>query len=464
MTTQYNVVTYGNLTNTNGVLSGFSANDYATIPLNFNPTQKPYEVVFKFTGTNGIIWNIGDVTTARGHIEFEVYQNKLYAEFAANETLIWSIEGVTTISPNTNYWVKLVYDGVDTYSLYLSTDGITWNLEGTATSSDFLGDGSTEYNLIGVQISGGVIGYAFNGSIDLNGSYINIDNIRWWQGATTVSNVRTKVQLRHDTAANWTSVNPILLDGEVGIETDTRKQKFGDGVTAWNSLPYDAGSTALQSITSSDVTTALEYTPVNKAGDTMTGNLTTSGILATSNAMRIVHSGITRDGSTPSASSYKLLNFVDNGSTPLKFGAVQSAVYTNGGVETGIFVFKNQVANASERISINYNNLGDVYTYAPACETNNSIVTTVGKSKTQNGYYKLGNGLIIQWGEEAATSMTGTVTLPTAFSSTDYAVSITGKASSNQVAFATNTYTTATFNWRRDAGNNLDFRWIAIGY
>ena len=113
-----------------------------------------------------------------------------------------------------------------------------------------------------------------------------------------------KIQLRHDTAANWTSVNPILLEGEVGIETDTRKQKFGDGATAWNSLPYDVGSTALQNITSlnvtdalgyipynssnpsgyisgitsSDVTSALGYTPVNKAGDTMSGSLQFSKI------------------------------------------------------------------------------------------------------------------------------------------------------------------------------------------
>ena len=277
MTTQYNVVTYGNLTNNNGVLSGFSGSNYATIPLSFNPVQRPFEVVFKFAGTNGVIWNVGDLTTPRGHIDFEIYQSKLYAEAAANSTLIWSIDGVTTLSPNTNYWVKLAYNGVDTYSLYLSTDGTTWNTEGTVTSSAFLADGSTEYNLIGVQAENrGVITYPFDGSINLNESYINIDNIRWWQGVTSTSNVQTRIQLRHDTSANWTSVNPVLLAGEVGIETDTLKQKIGDGSTAWNSLSYDAGSTALQSITSSNVTTALGYTPVNKAGDTMSGNLTIS--------------------------------------------------------------------------------------------------------------------------------------------------------------------------------------------
>lgn len=46
------------------------------------------------------------------------------------------------------------------------------------------------------------------------------------------------IQERKDTAANWTSANPVLLDGEYGLETDTKKRKLGDGVTAWISLAY----------------------------------------------------------------------------------------------------------------------------------------------------------------------------------------------------------------------------------
>jgi hypothetical protein len=49
------------------------------------------------------------------------------------------------------------------------------------------------------------------------------------------------VQRRADTAANWTSVNPILIERQQGFETDTLKWKLGDGVTAWNSLPYFSG-------------------------------------------------------------------------------------------------------------------------------------------------------------------------------------------------------------------------------
>lgn len=47
-----------------------------------------------------------------------------------------------------------------------------------------------------------------------------------------------KIQMRRDTAANWKSVNPILLAGEWALETDTRLMKIGDGTTAYNALPY----------------------------------------------------------------------------------------------------------------------------------------------------------------------------------------------------------------------------------
>ena len=48
----------------------------------------------------------------------------------------------------------------------------------------------------------------------------------------------SRLQNRRDTAANWTSNNPTLAAGEIGLETDTAKYKMGDGTTAWNSLAY----------------------------------------------------------------------------------------------------------------------------------------------------------------------------------------------------------------------------------
>ena len=48
----------------------------------------------------------------------------------------------------------------------------------------------------------------------------------------------SRVRLRRGTAAAWTAANPILALGEVGIETDTRRFKVGDGILAWSALSY----------------------------------------------------------------------------------------------------------------------------------------------------------------------------------------------------------------------------------
>ena len=55
----------------------------------------------------------------------------------------------------------------------------------------------------------------------------------------------TRIILRNDTAANWTASNPTLALGEMGLETDTKKRKLGDGVTAWNTLTYEASGITL---------------------------------------------------------------------------------------------------------------------------------------------------------------------------------------------------------------------------
>lgn len=45
-------------------------------------------------------------------------------------------------------------------------------------------------------------------------------------------------QFRRGTAFEWSVANPILLGGEMGIETDTGQFKIGDGIKNWNSLSY----------------------------------------------------------------------------------------------------------------------------------------------------------------------------------------------------------------------------------
>lgn len=61
--------------------------------------------------------------------------------------------------------------------------------------------------------------------------------------ANTTLNV--KIQIRNDTKNNWNTQNPVLLKGEMGVETDTRKFKFGDGVSDWATLEYASATGAI---------------------------------------------------------------------------------------------------------------------------------------------------------------------------------------------------------------------------
>jgi hypothetical protein len=53
-----------------------------------------------------------------------------------------------------------------------------------------------------------------------------------------MATLNTKIVLRNDTAANWETVNPTLLAGEIGVETDTGLFKIGNGTSTWTALDY----------------------------------------------------------------------------------------------------------------------------------------------------------------------------------------------------------------------------------
>lgn len=57
--------------------------------------------------------------------------------------------------------------------------------------------------------------------------------------------ITAKFLIRNDTKNNWVSANPVLSKGEMGIEIDTNKFKFGDGATNWNNLKYASSQSAI---------------------------------------------------------------------------------------------------------------------------------------------------------------------------------------------------------------------------
>ena len=114
--------------------------------------------------------------------------------------------------------------------------------------------------------------------------------------------------------------------------------------------------------------------------------------------------------------------------------------------------------SGNAELAILYPASDNPYTRAPASDRNGSIVTTTGINKSPNGYVKLGNGLIIQWG---TSSQNNYVSFPIPFQSADsYQI---GSTWLNQSKYCDGVQLT-----RRDAagfsfaGRNLS--WVAIGY
>lgn len=88
----------------------------------------------------------------------------------------------------------------------------------------------------------------------------------------------TKLQVRRDTATNWTNANPTLSDGELAYETDTGYMKIGDGSTAWTSLSYftpdavdgDANTTYTLGTTASGSDANITLTGSDSTNDSVT--------------------------------------------------------------------------------------------------------------------------------------------------------------------------------------------------
>jgi len=84
-----------------------------------------------------------------------------------------------------------------------------------------------------------------------------------------------RIQIRRDTAANWTSANPVLRAGEFGVETDTLKFKIGNGTSTWTQI------TNYANVTSTGLSNSLSDYILSSALDTPNGpaKLNSSGDL-----------------------------------------------------------------------------------------------------------------------------------------------------------------------------------------
>lgn len=112
-------------------------------------------------------------------------------------------------------------------------------------------------------------------------------------------------------------------------------------------------------------------------------------------------------------------------------------------------------------VSVSIKKDGTESTYAPASDAIDSIVTTISKSKSANGYFKLGNGLIIQWGRSSQR----TITYPTPFSSdTSFSIVVNNQAGTDGYGRPDSVENLTRTSCMVGSLSGYPVRWIAIGY
>lgn len=83
--------------------------------------------------------------------------------------------------------------------------------------------------------------FDFNGML-LNGALeegqVLAYNGTVWTNSGDIDGNSTSILVRRAPSGDWQTFNPVLKAGELGLESNTKRFKFGDGITAWNSLPY----------------------------------------------------------------------------------------------------------------------------------------------------------------------------------------------------------------------------------
>ena len=210
-------------------------------------TSNPHTVTAIDVGKNIAQWNADEIQSKEVNdagvadtysLQYDLATDKIiYALANANR-----INTITVDNTNIGANKGLIYDGSNLTYVDLNKATSQWNadkVQGVTVDDTNKADGKVlQYD----SASGNIIYDDVSvGSISIDGG-----------DSATQGNA---IQMRRDSNADYITNNPILDNGEIGYETDTRLLKIGNGTTAWNSLPYFTGgaSTAGEANTASNV-------------------------------------------------------------------------------------------------------------------------------------------------------------------------------------------------------------------
>ena len=175
-----------------------------------------------------------------------------------------------------------------------------------------------------------------------------------------------RIQIRRDTAANWTSANPTLTQGELGLETDTGKLKAGDGSTAWTSLSYYTLGTTGAAMYSDSIAN-------------FTGDLQKSGVSVPAYSDTTANfTGALQKSGVPVAADANLNTFIGAVDFPASDGSQDQVLTTNG---------SGQLSFADAASGVSYDNWSGGTTYEVPLQTSTDISNY--RTVASNSYVQL---------------------------------------------------------------------------
>lgn len=226
----YTVV--GSPTITDGVVSGFSTDDYIELKNTISSVNN-LSLITKITtasSTNIYRFILGsketrELTIAQGS------NKKLRLQLGNTGTAYYTeLLGLTELQPSTTYYIKVEYSNSN-FTMYLSLDGNTWTNEGSIT-----------YQLNAITLRFGVTWTSstnyWRGSIDLNYTYIKVNGITFFNGKETASSTANEVYYNKN--CGYTVVgNPTIVDGVVSGFSANNYLKTSSGLDWSNVTNYE---------------------------------------------------------------------------------------------------------------------------------------------------------------------------------------------------------------------------------
>lgn len=202
----------------NGVASGFSGSSYIQIPNAFKPANESWEFVFKVTTPSS--W-----TQQRFFGSVGSYYKTIGGEFKAEGNFgvgitsngsSWDVCWMWTTSilqVNTTYWIKVSFTGTQ-YKLELSTDGVEYTLEASKDSTALLYQ--KDDSIINIGYMGTETAKYFQGSIDLNESYLKVGSrYVWGKDAESVISVKGCLDEGLHESSNGATYNAFVKEDKI---------------------------------------------------------------------------------------------------------------------------------------------------------------------------------------------------------------------------------------------------------